>query len=80
MEHSGANYMFTHFAFKDLQNTAIRWRHNTKLRTGDKLTLNGGTANAAFMDGSVNVLRFNDYTSWTNPAWKSIYARPDNFK
>ena len=80
MEHTGANYQFSHFKFKVPKDSAIRWRHNPKMKVGSKLAPTAGNSNAVFVNGSVGSLRYSDYPKWNDPKWKDIYARPDSYK
>ena len=75
IDHYGMNYQFTHYKFKDLTGTSIRWRHRPRTRCTNGAPT-GGFANAAMVDGSVQSMDFNDYSAWTDPKWKNIYARP----
>lgn len=75
IDHYGMNYCFTHYAFTNPLTSSIRWRHRPKIRRANGAPT-GGDANASFTDGSVQTLSFRDYTGWTDPKWKNIYARP----
>ena len=80
MEHKGNNYQFNHYSFAVPANSAIRWRHNPKMKVGEKQAPTAGNSNVVFVNGSVDSLRYYDYPKWTDAKWKSIYARPDEYK
>ena len=80
IEHSGINYQFSHYKFADPTGSVIRWRHNPKMKVGSKQAPTAGYSNVVYVNGSVDSLRYYDYPKWTDPKWKSIYARPDDYK
>ena len=80
MEHQGSNFQFSHYKFADPTGSAIRWRHNAKMKVGSKQAPTAGYSNVVFVNGAVNSLRYYDYPKWTDPKWKAIYVRPDGYK
>ena len=80
MEHQGSNYQFSHYKFADPTGSVIRWRHNPKMKVGSKQAPTAGNSNVVYVNGSVDSLRYYDYPKWTDPKWKAIYARPDEYK
>ena len=80
MEHTGQNYQFNHYGFTNPATSLLRWRHNAKMKVGSKQSPTAGNSNVVFVNGSVNSLRYYDYPRWTDAKWKSIYARPDEYK
>ena len=80
MEHSGNSYAFNHYGFSNPATSVIRWRHNPKMKVGSKQAPTAGNSNVVYVNGSVDSLRYYDYPKWTDPKWKSIYARPDAYK
>ena len=80
MEHSGKQFMLTHWNFNDLSTSPLRWRHDPIRKVGSKQAPTGGSANVVFVNGAVASLRFKEYYNQYPAKFKPIYARPDRYK
>lgn len=78
LEHTGANVQFsdTMFYKPEHQNSNIRWRHRPKRINANKNAPTAGDSNVAFVDGSVRVLSWQNYQTWSNAEWQQMVARP----